>query len=71
MPFQGQEEQIIITTAFQPCSHYLLNETVLLPRTILDTKRYCLEVSQHQLKIISKMLEELRKENIEKLLKLI
>jgi len=44
---------------------------VLLLRTILDTERYCLEVSQHQLKMISKILEELREENIEELLELI
>ena len=51
--------------------HYLLNETVLLPKAILDTKRYCLEVDQHRLKMIFKMLEELYKEDIEKLLELV
>jgi len=44
---------------------------VFLLRTILDTKRYCLEVGQHRLKIISKILEKLREENIKKLLELI
>src|SRR6266576_1005218 len=71
MPFQGQQERIIITTAFRPRSHYLLNETILLPGTILDIKRYRLEVGQHRLEIISKMLEEPRKENIEELLELV
>ena len=71
MPFQGQKKQIIAITAFQPYSHYLLDETVLLPKTILDTKRYYSEVSQYRLKIISKILEKLCEKNIKKLLKLI
>ena len=71
MPSQGQQERIIATTAFRPRSHCLLDETVLLPGTILDTKRYRLEVGQHRLKMISKTLEELREENIEELLELV
>ena len=71
MPFQGQQEQIVAITTFRPHSHYLLDETVLLPKTILNTKIYYLEVGQQHLKIISKILKKLCKENIKKLLKFV
>jgi len=56
---------------FRPYSHLLLNKIILLLKTILNIKRYYSEVGQHHLKIISKMLEKPREENIEKLLKLV
>ena len=61
----------MVITIFQPHSHYLLNKMVLLPRAILDIKRYHSEINQHHLKIISKILKELYKEDIKKFLKLI